>query len=109
LNVRFSLGRFRLWFMNPQYHRIHHSVQPEHINKNFADLFPFWDVLFGTVVAPGEDEFPQTGLFEDQKPESLFEGLVWPIRSFIKAKVSATKQSAGKVGNALGLGPYWPR
>jgi sterol desaturase/sphingolipid hydroxylase (fatty acid hydroxylase superfamily) len=83
LNVRLTLGRFALWFMNPQYHRIHHSIEPQHIDKNFADLFPFWDVLFGTAVLPQPSEFPKTGLIEGNKPKSLFEGLIWPLRGFV--------------------------
>jgi sterol desaturase/sphingolipid hydroxylase (fatty acid hydroxylase superfamily) len=102
LNVRFSLGRFAIWFQNPQFHRIYHSVEPQHINKNFADLFPFWDILFGTAVAPGLGEFPKTGLFES-KPQSLFEALVWPLRDSItyRRKTNAEPAVPTPVGVAL--------
>jgi sterol desaturase/sphingolipid hydroxylase (fatty acid hydroxylase superfamily) len=29
-NIRLSLGRFALFLNNPQYHRIHHSLEPQH-------------------------------------------------------------------------------
>lgn len=80
LNLRLSLGRFALWIDNPQYHRIHHSVLPEHMNKNFASIFPLWDVVFGTVWKPGKDEFPPTGLVPSEKPAHALEGIFWPIR-----------------------------
>jgi sterol desaturase/sphingolipid hydroxylase (fatty acid hydroxylase superfamily) len=99
LNVHFSLGRFALWFMNPQFHRIHHSVEPQHIDKNFADLFPFWDVMFGTAVAPRPEEFPKPGLLEGKKPKSLFEALVWPLRAIPtwtpEKRASASARSDG--------------
>jgi sterol desaturase/sphingolipid hydroxylase (fatty acid hydroxylase superfamily) len=45
----------------PQWHRIHHSTQPEHANRNFAAFFPFLDTLFGTYYAPRAGEYPPTG------------------------------------------------
>jgi sterol desaturase/sphingolipid hydroxylase (fatty acid hydroxylase superfamily) len=33
---------------SPGYHRIHHSVLPEHHDKNLAVMFPMWDFLFNT-------------------------------------------------------------
>ena len=37
LNVRFPMGRMITVLNNPQWHRIHHSVLPEHRDKNFAE------------------------------------------------------------------------
>ena len=61
-NVRAGYGFFSLFITGPQYHRIHHSNHPEHIDKNFAQLFPLWDVIFGTAWRPKAGEFPATGL-----------------------------------------------
>jgi sterol desaturase/sphingolipid hydroxylase (fatty acid hydroxylase superfamily) len=41
------------WFghyilVSPAFHRVHHSVLPEHHDKNLAVLFPVWDHIFGT-------------------------------------------------------------
>jgi len=83
LNVRFSLGRFVMWINSPQYHRIHHSTRPEHIDKNFASLLPLWDIVFNTAWRPGQDEFPTTGLPDGEKPRSVLEGIIWPVRHFI--------------------------
>lgn len=54
-NVRIGFGRiFDKLVVDPKYHRLHHMViDPErpHIhNCNFALVFPFWDVLFGTAL-----------------------------------------------------------
>ena len=61
-NVRLPLGVLTSVFVGPQAHRIHHSILPEHRNRNFAAFFPFWDILFGTFHRPGIQEFPPTGI-----------------------------------------------
>jgi sterol desaturase/sphingolipid hydroxylase (fatty acid hydroxylase superfamily) len=81
LNVRAGLGRCALLVNNPQFHRLHHSAQPEHANKNFADLLPVWDVLFGTVWRLSPDEWPATGLTSLDRPRGVIDGLIWPVRS----------------------------
>lgn len=61
-NVRVGFGRFWWLLSSPQYHRIHHSILPEHRDKNFAVWFPIYDVMFGTAHRPKRDEFPETGV-----------------------------------------------
>jgi sterol desaturase/sphingolipid hydroxylase (fatty acid hydroxylase superfamily) len=80
LNIRFSLGRFALCINHPQYHRIHHSLLPQHRDKNFCKLLPVVDVLFGTAWIPAADEFPPTGLASSEKPATLIDGVLWPFR-----------------------------
>jgi len=79
LNMRLSLGRFALCIQNPQYHRIHHSVELEHRDKNFCRLLPLFDVIFGTAWLPGKDEFPKTGL-TGETATGFLDGIIWPIR-----------------------------
>jgi sterol desaturase/sphingolipid hydroxylase (fatty acid hydroxylase superfamily) len=81
MNVRFSLGRFVMWINSPEYHRIHHSNRPEHFDKNFASVLPLWDVIFGTAWRPRGDEFPDTGLANGEKPATVWEGIIWPLRN----------------------------
>jgi sterol desaturase/sphingolipid hydroxylase (fatty acid hydroxylase superfamily) len=61
-NIRVGFGG--LWWLlsSPQYHRIHHSIRPEHRNKNFAVWFPFYDVMFGTAWRPRPGEYPESGV-----------------------------------------------
>ena len=79
-NIRASYGLLSLVVTGPQYHRIHHSRLPEHIDKNFAELFPFWDVIFGTVWRPKPDDFPATGLADGDAPTGMIDLIVWPVR-----------------------------
>lgn len=96
LNVRVSLGRFALVLNNPQYHRIHHSLEAQHYNKNFCKMLPLFDVIFGTVWKPGKDEFPMTGL-ADEKATGLIDGIIWPVRH--KFSWAASRSSGPAVAN----------
>ncbi len=62
MNLKVEFGRFTPFLIGPQLHRLHHSSEERHFNKNFANIFPLWDILFGTYVAPEKGEFPPTGL-----------------------------------------------
>lgn len=61
-NLRLRLGRIDALITTPQWHRLHHSTQPEHHNRNFGTVFSIWDRLFGTATVPGHDDFPAVGL-----------------------------------------------
>ncbi|WP_158592175.1 sterol desaturase family protein [Noviherbaspirillum sedimenti] len=47
------IGR-HLW-IDPLYHKLHHSSAAEHMNMNFSGTLPLWDRLFGTY-APAHGE-----------------------------------------------------
>ena len=34
--------------VTPSHHRVHHAINPEYIDKNYAAIFIIWDKLFGT-------------------------------------------------------------
>jgi sterol desaturase/sphingolipid hydroxylase (fatty acid hydroxylase superfamily) len=93
LNLRIKLGRFVTWINNPQYHRLHHSRHPVHFDKNFAQLLPFWDQLFGTIWVPSPHEWPETGLATGAEPETLFDALTWPWRGQRKEAVPASSST----------------
>jgi len=60
-NIRLHLGPFARVLVGPQMHRIHHSILPQHRNKNLAQVFPIYDIIFGTYYHPAKDEYPPTG------------------------------------------------
>lgn len=62
MNIRVSFGPFWWLLTSPQYHRIHHSIEPRHFDRNFALWFPVWDILFGTAYRPRGGEYPATGV-----------------------------------------------
>lgn len=61
-NFRLPFGRFSWLVVGPQVHRIHHSIEERHRDKNFGAFFPIWDVIFGTYYHPSRDEYPRTGV-----------------------------------------------
>ncbi|GAC1403556.1 MAG: hypothetical protein NVSMB69_00280 [Novosphingobium sp.] len=65
------------WLLNsPDYHRRHHSSQPEHFDSNFAALFPIFDLVAGSYHRP--QGRPQTGF--DVRPRGLADLVLWPLR-----------------------------
>lgn len=60
-NIRVEMGRLSPFLVGPQVHRIHHSDLPQHRDRNFAQWFPIYDIMFGTYYAPAAGEFPSTG------------------------------------------------
>jgi hypothetical protein len=85
-NVRAGYGFFSLLITGPQYHRIHHSSRPEHIDKNFAELFPVWDVIFGTVWRPKPDEFRRPGWWVATCRRGFVDLIVWPVGTALRAQ-----------------------
>ena len=70
-NARLSFFWGRYFFAEPVYHRIHHSIEPRHWNKNFGSMFSFWDIVFRTAYFPQVGEYPRTGLPGRGEPASL--------------------------------------
>jgi sterol desaturase/sphingolipid hydroxylase (fatty acid hydroxylase superfamily) len=84
MNVRLHVGWFARVWCGPQNHRIHHSLEPEHIDRNFAFVFPLWDVLFGTYVHPKKGEFPATGVAGEDGFRSFWEAEIYSQREWLK-------------------------
>ena len=60
-------GKWASVFGCPAHHHIHHSSHPEHINTNFAFMFPVWDVVFGTFCLPDDNSKVKFGLGDGQE------------------------------------------
>src|SRR5262249_2208523 len=56
------LGSFRWLLVDNRYHRIHHSLHPDHHDRNFGAMIPLWDWLFGTMHMPRDEDWPDVGL-----------------------------------------------
>ena len=53
-NLRLPLGvdaTLRRVLVTPDMHRVHHSVAPAELNRNFGFALPWWDWLCGTYQA----------------------------------------------------------
>jgi sterol desaturase/sphingolipid hydroxylase (fatty acid hydroxylase superfamily) len=63
-----------------RFHRIHHSVEQRHFDKNFGAGTSIWDQLFGTAYFPAEDEWPDTGIPGQAEAQTLTDYLWGPFR-----------------------------
>ncbi len=57
------------WFeavMNtPSHHRVHHGINPQYLDRNYAGVFIVWDRLFGTFQPELEDEEIRYGVVKN--------------------------------------------
>jgi hypothetical protein len=84
MNVRWQVGWWSRFWCSPQMHRIHHSLEPEHIDRNFAFVFPMWDVIFGTYYQPKKDEFPATGVAGEEGFHSFRDAQIYTPREILE-------------------------
>lgn len=64
-----TVGPLEYILNTPSHHRVHHSRNPEYIDKNYGGMLIVWDRLFGTFKS------------EDKSNPPVY-GLVHPVRSF---------------------------
>ena len=53
MDLDWTHGPLRYVIASPRLHRRHHADVPEAYGKNLANVFPFYDVMFGTDYVPG--------------------------------------------------------
>lgn len=72
--------------ISPAQHQVHHSVAPEHHNKNYGEVLALWDWMFGTLYVTAADENIKFGLGDAhgtplrQRHASLGEALIVPFK-----------------------------
>jgi sterol desaturase/sphingolipid hydroxylase (fatty acid hydroxylase superfamily) len=81
--------RFPNWLsrviMSPAQHQIHHSRDLKYFNKNFSNDFAFFDLLFGTLYIPTEDDYNELVVGIDEQEHNMNPGSIWSchIQPFI--------------------------
>jgi alkylglycerol monooxygenase len=43
-----KMGFLEKIIVTPSHHRVHHAINPQYIDKNYGQIFIFWDKLFGS-------------------------------------------------------------
>jgi len=64
-----KLGWLEHILITPSLHGIHHASDEKYLDKNYGDVFTFWDKLFGTFQK--EEEAPKYGLTHPVKSYSF--------------------------------------
>lgn len=62
-----KLGWLEYIIVTPSHHRVHHSSNPEYLDKNYGDMLIIWDKLFGT--------------YAEEKAKPVY-GLTTPVKSY---------------------------
>ena len=88
------LGPLELVLNTPSHHRVHHGVNPEYQDRNFAGMLIIWDRMFGT--------------FEPEVAAPVY-GLTKPLRSWnpLWANVHVFGEIAAKLRAARTWGERW--
>jgi sterol desaturase/sphingolipid hydroxylase (fatty acid hydroxylase superfamily) len=79
-NVAFDLGPLARVIASPRFHRWHHTSAEEGRDKNFAGLFPLWDLLFGTFTMPAGRAPTEFGAGDEPVPAGIWRQLAYPFR-----------------------------
>jgi sterol desaturase/sphingolipid hydroxylase (fatty acid hydroxylase superfamily) len=77
--TRLHFGPLGRVLIDNRFHRIHHSLDPRHFDKNFGVFTTLWDSLFGTAWFPSADEWPDTGVADYPEPAGLGAYLAAPF------------------------------
>ena len=93
MNLRLGFGPAWLILNSPQFHRVHHSCRREHYDRNFAGLFTIFDAIFRSAHVPAPEEYPSTGLEDDDTPHSLTEAVLWPMRGWLRREHAVASQA----------------
>ena len=78
-NTRINFGFIKYIFTTPQYHHWHHCEDPKYYGHNFASIFPFIDMIFGTYYLPGKKWPASTGVLEAQYPKGFIKQSIYPF------------------------------
>ena len=69
------MGILEYIIVTPAHHRVHHAINPIYLDKNYSQIFIFWDKLFGT--------------FQDELKEvPCVYGVTRPVRTWNPIKIN---------------------
>jgi sterol desaturase/sphingolipid hydroxylase (fatty acid hydroxylase superfamily) len=86
-NIKVCYGPLDTIFVSPLFHRWHHTDAKEGEGKNFAIMFSFIDVLFGSYRLPKGKEDPGSfGIFQAEIPNELWAQFIYPFKTLFRMK-----------------------
>lgn len=94
--MRHDWGFIGKWlFVSPNAHAVHHSMSPQHWDKNFGFLSPIWDHIFGSYY-DGKLSVDRIGTIEkyynnNSLPNEILWGILGALKK-IKEKIIRKKQ-----------------
>jgi sterol desaturase/sphingolipid hydroxylase (fatty acid hydroxylase superfamily) len=77
-NLSWSFGKLGYIFASPYFHRWHHTMEKEGIDKNFGGVFSAWDFIFGTAYFPKHKQPHNFGV-PDEVGKNIWQQFVYPF------------------------------
>lgn len=71
--------------ISPAQHQVHHSLAPQHHDKNFGLSLSVWDWMFGTLYVPRRREKLKFGLDDGIADRSLTVALAMPFARILRS------------------------
>jgi sterol desaturase/sphingolipid hydroxylase (fatty acid hydroxylase superfamily) len=88
-----KMGPLEAVLNTPSHHRVHHGTNPRYIDKNYAGIFIFWDMLFGSFVEEADEP-----VYGTVAPLASFNPVWANVEPFVKlAKLSAKARGIDKI------------
>ncbi len=84
----------RAVFVSPQSHKLHHSNQKQHLNRNFGGVFIIWDKMFGTYQSPYTGEAITLSTTEDVEMLSPLHAYFAPFLIWMTGRKKPPTESA---------------
>ncbi|NJM74605.1 MAG: sterol desaturase family protein [Acaryochloridaceae cyanobacterium RU_4_10] len=81
-NVSWNYGPFRYAIASPAFHRWHHEIDKKAWGKNYAGLFPIYDVIFGTFYLPLNQQPKEFGIYGEKMTENFIDQMLYPFRNW---------------------------
>lgn len=99
--TRVNFGPLARLIVDNRVHRIHHSKEPRHFDKNFGTFTLLWDWLFGTAYFPKPAEWPDTGVEGAPETKTVRQYLLRPfLRRSGRVEVGEPGPAFGSVGRS---------
>jgi len=95
-NLRWNAGALGWLLVTPQSHRIHHSTEERHWEKNFGAVLSIWDRVFRTQWH-GTDDYPTIGIDDTAFPLEQQAGPVPVVHNYFRQVVYPFKRVAADV------------
>ncbi len=83
--------------VSPASHKVHHSIDPAHFNKNFGVIFIFWDKLFKTYHPKTENIV--LGIPNNPYNRGYFRDMMWGQWLFFNTLYHSTKRRVNRFKN----------
>lgn len=91
-----KLGWLEYIIVTPSHHRVHHSSNPEYLDKNYGDMMIIWDKIFGTFAE--EKTEPKYGLTKSLESHSfLWQHFHYFLELIVAVRLATTFRGKLKV------------